>query len=107
MNQLDDDAILCILSFINGKDMVIVSSVCKKFRYLIQTNFNLKSKIICVSKKMINDLIFEHMTRGWNGLRTEWLSKCQMLTAVNFTHCGLLTDKSVVWLSTCPMLQCC
>ena len=92
-HQLSDDTIiLCILSFINSKDMVIVSSVCKKFRYLIQSNFNLKSKIIYV-KNMSDDLIFEHMTCGWNGLRI-----------VNCSNCHLLTDKSAEWLSKCPML---
>src|SRR5271168_4295555 len=113
MDLLNDDCIECIFSFVTRNiDMIDTSMVCKKFRCLMQTRNNLKSRTICVCP-IANDKVIMQLVRGWSKLQIIDCSRCNSLTSesirllsflrflqsVNFSFCYELTSESFKLLS--------
>src|SRR5271155_3084022 len=117
MDQLCDDILLCVFSFIkNNRDMVNITEVCKRFICLMRTGYNLKSQTLCI-KNISNESVM-NLVNGWNELRNincvnkqitdefiRWLSKALTLQTVDFSRCYHLTDESARWLSKLSTLQ--
>jgi len=76
MNRLSGDDLLCIFSYIRDNAwMINCTLVCKQFRDLMRTGFNLKYRTLHIKTNYPTcDVMIMNLVHGWNELQNVFCS---------------------------------